>query len=101
MGKNRRSGVHKAALQQPHSGGAQRKAQHKAAHYVPYMMYPGEHPQTADEQGNAHLAAYPRPEGGKKSSHPAASTAALSAWREGMECPRLSFATSGVKPGCS
>ena len=42
------------ALQQPHPGGAQRKAQCKAAHHVPHMMHPGEHPQAADEQGNAH-----------------------------------------------
>ena len=31
----------------------------------------------------------------------AASTAALSAWREGKDWPRVSFSTSGVKPGCS
>ena len=48
MGKNRRSGVHKTALQQPHSGTAQHKAQCKAAHHVPHMMHPGKHPQTAD-----------------------------------------------------
>ena len=42
------------ALQQPHSGTAQRKAQCKAAYHVPHMMHPGKHPQAADEQGNAH-----------------------------------------------
>ena len=42
------------ALQQPHSGTAQRRAQCKAAHHVPHMVHPGEHPQAADEQGNAH-----------------------------------------------
>ena len=74
------------------------QSQCKAAHHVPHMMHPGEHPQAADEQGNAH-------------HHAARSGVEIQPHRRqhggaqrvagGMECPRLSFATSGVKPGCS